>query len=303
MKPDHLLKQAKLSLLLLVVLAPVIIWIMGCLLPEPPASSILNDHFWANKIANEDKYDIVITGDSRVYRGIDPGILSRKMNLSAFNYGFSSAGLDSLLIDNVVQLLDPKGKKILMIGVTPASFTDESLNNEHWKSLKKLDSKVLWIQKNLYPSLSFFNAYSLSDLKKIQQNEKYYQTFNNNGFAFSNRIPADTFIALAPYVQFLNENKINYGALANFCQLIKQLNETGIKCYAFRVPVATPVKQIEDRLFDFGYFIHEFEQSGGVWIPMPQYGFSSYDGSHLEGLSAQKYSALLADSLMHHLPE
>jgi hypothetical protein len=114
MKPDHLLKQAKLLLILMVILVPVLVWIMGQLLPEPPASTILNESFWAHKIDNRGRYDMVITGDSRVYRGIDPGIISQKMDLSSFNYGFSSAGLDSLLINNAILLLDPNGKKILL---------------------------------------------------------------------------------------------------------------------------------------------------------------------------------------------
>ena len=166
MKQANQIIKARKALIALLISVPLFVFLLGNILPEQPSSPMLNDRFWADKIAGGKQYDIVAVGDSRIYRGINPDIISEKLGASVFNFGFSSAGLDSILITDAVKLLKPDGLKILLIGVTPSSFTDEALRNEHFQTLKRINSKDLWIRQNLYQYLTFFNPYSLSDLKK-----------------------------------------------------------------------------------------------------------------------------------------
>lgn len=281
----------------MLILVPLFIFTLGKILPEQPSSSLLRDSFWANKVANGKQYDIVVVGDSRIYRGVNPDIISERSGGSVFNFGFSSAGLDPILLGNAVKLLKPDGMKILLIGVTPASFTGESLKNEHYLSLRNIPEKDLWIQQNLYPYLTFFNAYSLADLKKISKGENYFQTFYPNGFVYSEKTPSDTFEAVKSYIKFLDKNQIDHQSKNIFLGLIKRLNAQGIKSYGFRVPVATPIRTIENSVFNFRLFRNEFTDAGGHWLSLPPYGFRSYDGSHLDGPSALKLSGIIGDSI------
>lgn len=290
-------KYSRYSLILLMVLAPVLVWLAGRILPEQPYSVMLYDSFWANKINNENHYDAVLAGDSRVYRGIDPAVIHGKTGFSCFNFGFSSAGLEPALLKQAAGLLDPNGKKILLIGITPASFSEESLKNGHFTSLQKINSKDIYIRKKIYPYLSDFNYYSLSDLKKIYRGELYFQTFGKNGFVYSNKIPVDSMEALQPYKDFLDGSRIDEHAVEVFYRMVSMFRENGIRCFAFRIPVASPLRKLEDAVFDFKTFESGFVKAGGYWIDLPQCGFNSYDGSHLDGPSALRLSGVLADSM------
>ena len=91
------LHKARRSLIWIMLLTPVFLVALWKLLPPLPSSPMMRDSFWAHKVNLVDKFDIVYTGDSRVYRGIDPETVESVVGLKGFNYGFSSADLDSLL--------------------------------------------------------------------------------------------------------------------------------------------------------------------------------------------------------------
>ncbi|MDI1235682.1 MAG: hypothetical protein PSX81_15505 [bacterium] len=300
MPKNNKIEASRLGIIISVILTPIVIYLVGICLPKLPSSKMLQDAFWANKISSSKKYDIVFVGDSRIYRGINPLIVSKITFSNTVNFGFSAAGLDSTLIYSASQLLSVDGKKTMIFGITPSAFTLEASKNEHFKSLKKISKKDLWIRKHLYPELGFFNSYSLSEIKKAMNHEAYFQDCQSDGFIYSNKIPFDSTSALDAYTSYFKHTSISQLQISKFLNIIKQLQLNGIKCFAFRVPVSLPMNTLESQIFDFETFKIQLELAGAHWMDIPQKGFNSYDGSHLTGPSANKLSRILGDSILNY---
>lgn len=295
---ENKIKNSQWAIILSIVLTPVILYVMGLSLPNLPYSQLSMDAFWANKIANQKKYDMVFIGDSRIYRGINPSIVSERTNASVLNFGFSAAGLDSILIEEGLKYLDPDGKKIVVFGISPSAFTNEAIKNEHFHSLKKINNKDLWIRKNLYPKLTFFDAYSLAEIKKYLNKEAYSQICRADGFIESNKSPSDSNAALSAYEDYFKHNAISDRHQQKFIDYVKFLQKKGIKCFAFRVPTALTMTNLENSIYDNQSFINKMTEAGIHWISVPQFGFNSYDGSHLTSACANKLSQILGDSIL-----
>lgn len=291
----HTIKQ----LVILSVLIPTSLLLPAYFLPELPSSMMQKDHFWATKVAAKSEFDVVFTGDSRIYRGISTRMVdSVCTGISSYNFGFSSAGLDSVLIDKAISLLKMDGQKILVLGVSPNSLLPSSMKNEHFRMWTGRNQKDIWIKRNLYQDLNRFNPWAISDVYKWMKGAGYYERFYpEQGFVASNKIPADTMEALEVYkLHFQVENRLKYNGLIDG---IKHAKKLGVKVVMLRMPSSPGMKSLEDLYFK--EFDSEIEQIG-IALNVPYHNWSgyyvpSYDGSHLTEPAAKKLSVRLGKIL------
>lgn len=279
------------------VLVITLLAVCASLAPRLPSSPLLRDSFWARKVAAPPVYDIVLVGDSRIYRGLDPEVISKNFGgASCFNYAFSSAGPDSFLLNRAAKLLDPAGSKIMVIGISANSFTSEAMKNEHLKSLLKWNRRDLWIRKHLYPHLTQFDAYKISDLYNLVQEQGYHEGYHlATGFAASNRKPADSTSALAAYAtQFARETYSVKGE-QDFLRAVDRLMQEHISIYIIRMPTTQAMRMLEDRWLAGRLDSLEVKlRNKGCAVIVPAIGpYTSYDGSHLDGKSAQRLSSTI----------
>lgn len=297
MKDRNLHAGLKLKWLFIVV--PVIILLTYLLLPKLPSSPMIKDSFWANKVLQKSIYDIVVVGDSRIYRGINTRILEKRLNLKAYNFGFSSAGLDSLLLTDASKLLDSNGAKILIIGLSPNSFMESSLKNTHLLTWRKKDKKDLYVKHYIYPYLNIFNSYSISDIYKQIKNESYYENFDiEKGFVASHKQPIDSTSAIDAYKKQFKEEQYSLEAEIAFIRILTQFKKQGYTIYIIRVPVSTEMYQLEQIYFQTELQLKEQLSISGIeFIELNHISIKTYDGSHLEWQSANKISEILASKI------
>ena len=87
--------------------------------------------FWYKKTFAPNDQDILLVGDSRVYRGLSPAAMAAVLKGSKIlNFGYSSAGFEPFFLDAAVKKLSAKGKRILVLGVTPHSLTAIAAQNK-----------------------------------------------------------------------------------------------------------------------------------------------------------------------------
>lgn len=287
---NHMAKQKITGLVVAVV---ILLAACAFLAPRLPSSPMLRDSFWAHKIDPGKQYDIVLVGDSRVYRGLDPEVIESRLNgsLSCFNYGFSSAGLDSFLLNHAAALLNPGG--VMVIGLSANSFTEESARNEHLHSLLKWNNKDVWIRKHLYPMLSIFDAYRISDFANMVKKEGYYEDYHlKYGFAASYKVPLDSSSALSAYKRQFSATQYSPVVEKNFLVAVLDLQMRGIKVAAFRMPTSAGMCDLENQwLAGRLDKLEKKLRAMGVIILDPGPGsYRSYDGSHLEKESAERLS-------------
>ena len=265
---------------------------------------MLKESFWANKVTADSIYDLVAVGDSRVYRGIDPEEIEAQYfkikgsKIDAFNFGFSSAGLEPYILEKAKVLLSQGGKKILLIGISPNSFIESSQENGHLKKVESQDAKDLWIKKHIYPELSVFRRYAISDFVKYKHKEFYLEKFNlKTGFVGSSKLPYDSTAAINQYTKQLKANKIDTFAVRVFLETLQVLKSEGIRIVAIRIPTTLRMQILEDKLTDnfCQDLFNKIEAEGIECISVHDSEIHSYDASHLDEKSAKRLSLKIAD--------
>ena len=293
----HKAKQQWIGIL---IAMPALFILFKSMLPTLPSNPMLKEAFWAKKVSADASYDLVLIGDSRVYRGIDPVAIQAQTALKTLNFGFSSGGLNLDIIDKAMQHLNPQGAKCLLLAVSPNALLKSSESNGHYHQIADLSKADLYIQSTVYESLSALHAYALSDFMKLRVGEKYFEAFKlNTGFVYSNHLPYDSAAALYQYRQQFSKNSIDTTTAFKLLEAIVKLPSKGFQVVLCRVPTSLKMRQLEDQLTnDFvPRFLQQATQAGVRVLDLPIGPFHSYDGSHLDGASAVKLSKVIGDSL------
>ena len=287
----------------------VLIVIFGTIKPQSVDPLVANREashwFWTNKVHNTEVYDIVLVGDSRLYRGVSPvamqEVLGEKFRI--LNFGFSSGGINVGMINEAQsRLAENSRNKTIILSVTPYSLTLDSANNKHFLTeLNRPKEEVL--QRLTYsPWLRFFKPVTPSLLlERIRGKQKkpeimYYEDFHSDGWVGSRTEPSDPNRALKSYVKTFKKYQVDSELVKEVCAEVGKLRDEGVNVFAFRPPVSYSMLELENKMsgFEQQHFIDLFQRNGGVWLDIPSEGYETYDGSHMFKESAERFSVELA---------
>lgn len=295
------------------LLTIILLWIAGKVFPPSPSSTMLSELFWTNKASPNQNYDIVFIGDSRIYRGIDPDTISEILKPIApfrvFNFGFSSAGLDTNFLDAGAALLDTNAaQKIIVLGVTPSALADENLVNTHYYQEKNRPITELWQRRYINPYFSYFDPTTPLMFRNAYRGlkEGYYQEYKLNGWIASTKVPKDVWKDLWVVEQGFEKAEFSLWVQKLLIKKIAEWTKKGFKVFAFRPPAVKHFEEVEDKLSGISQnaLIAQMEAAGGIWIEIPnRYSYETYDGNHLEKESAQRLSAFLGQSIKNTLQD
>jgi len=281
------------------------------MLPPLPSSSMVSDLFWTNKAYPETKFDVVIIGDSRIYRGVNPVKIEEEVasvgKMTAFNYGFSSAGLDTEFMDAGAALLDESSTHpVIVLGITPSSLADENMVNEHHQQEKNRSPIELWQRRNINPYFSFFDPTLPSVMRNAYRGEKegYYQDYKLNGWIASDKIPRDVWGGYWHVEKAYPEADFSLSIRKNLIAKVAEWEKRGIQVFGFRPPAAEHFEAFETKseYFPEKAIIAQFEAAGGTWIEIPnRKNYETYDGNHLEEKSAERLSSFLGQAIKNEM--
>jgi len=261
------------------------------------------DYVFINKVHNKKKYGIIVYGDSRIYRGISPKILSNYFNgTDIINYGFSSGSFSNRMITEIINRSNHK-EKILIFGITPHSFTPNAIKDEDFLQYKNLKREEIERTIYFYPLSRYIQSYNIY---KILENKNviYHQEYNTDGWVASWKEPEDTNEAISSYLKVFNNNKVSPKIINDFISNINKLSHDGYRIFAFRPPTSVAIRNIEDSTSGFNeeLFVKQFETAGGIWINIPDYTkYKTYDGSHLKKEYAIKLSHFIGNKIKSYL--
>jgi hypothetical protein len=273
--------------------------------PDIPTSSMQSDLFWSNKVQPNQQFELVFIGDSRIYRGISPNIIEEELaeidTFSVFNYGFSSAGLDTAFLDAGAALLNPNSeKRMIVLGITASSLADENLVNAHHWQEKNRHPVEIWQRKNINPYLSFFDPTSPLVLRNAYRGEKigYYQNYQQNGWIASDKLPRDDWKEYWHVQKTYPTVKFSVSVRENLIKKVAQWEAEGIQVFGFRPPAAAHFEAVETKYYPEEALKTQFEAVGGTWIEIPnRTSYITYDGNHLEEASAKKLSSFVGKAI------
>ncbi len=265
----------------------------------------MRDRFWIHKTFAPAKYDVVIMGDSRVYRGVSPDVMEKKLkNFKILNFGYSNGGLNPEMYKAAEEKLGKSDRpKIIVLSISANAITGFSRDNTQYRQERTLsrEEKIEGLYLN---NISYWfsptSPQKLLDTLNGKKENKYYRNhYNMNGYVASEKFPVDTTEAISSYVDDFNHYKVDEKYLQELYSQVKSWTSRGIKVVGFRPPVSLPMRQLEDSLgrYNENEIMTGFEQAGGYWLNLNPNQYKTYDGSHLTIESAKKLSAVLADKI------
>lgn len=292
--------QAKRAMKVFRIILPFLLILPALILPSLPSSPMMRDAFWASKFTQKAICDYVIIGDSRAYRGIDPSLFPRSLHRQAFNFGFSSASPDSALIEHALNALSDTGKRTVIITISANSFMSGSIDNRHYHSVESWSPTDKYLRTELYPWISFFDNYNVSDLYKTFKHEAYYEHFGlGTGFAASDKVPLDSNSALPAYRKQFELEQYSKAAELSFKRYVLRLKSKGYRVLVLRMPCTNAMLQLEDSATNraIPLLLKEMQAGGIMVMPFYSEGMISYDGSHLRSESSRAFTYHLMDYL------
>lgn len=291
-------------------LTAVLVVAIGLARPRP--ASVLEDQgvhptrFWAEKAADVSRYDVVLAGDSRVFRGLAPSVIAQELGgARVTNAGFSGACLCGAYLDHVVARLDrTSARRTLVLGVTPHALTAHAeRDNGYLAEARRTRSERLervW----LAPALDFVAPIAPADLVRAARREpprgsRYVQRHEPDGWVASALLPPEPDRALGEYRRVLTGSAVEPRLVAALADRVRGLAADGTRVVAFRPPASPALRRLEEELgrFDEPATRAALESAGARWVDVDPERYPTYDGSHLDEASARALSRDLARDL------
>lgn len=282
-------------------LAAVFIAAMGSLRPDKP-QGLYEKRYWATKISWRHCADVVLTGDSRILGGISPEEMKKTLgDRRIVNYAFASNLYTPEYLEAVEQVLDPESEnRIILLGITPHSLTEDPDVTGQFSSLKGLSRRQIYIDMHLAPILSFFDYMSFGDALKglvpsLAETHTRRELCEDGWLAYDRQPPGEK-KELKKYARMYQKSRVSSRMVDELNAFVGRWTAMSIRVYAFLMPSCSEMVDLEEQYsgFDQRQFVADFERAGGMWIDVDPRRHDSFDGSHLGRQAALEFSRELA---------
>jgi len=270
------------------------------------SGTMSRDGFWRHKAHVTGQYDLVLLGDSRVYRGISPEAVAAAVgDLRVLNFGWSAAGLGGVLMPAAEARLDPQGRRWVGLGVTAHGLSERAVGNAQYRRFAALPApspRTQALERVLDRHFASLLPEQVDELQEQIASEgvdRYIERFHSNGWVASRTEPEDPSRALDYYRSMLSRRPVSPQVLDSLCSKISAWVGEGVQVFAFEPPVAPAMRHLEAEIagFDAAAVQAAIESAGGTWLVPAGAPYRSYDGSHLPEDEALRYSTALGEAL------
>lgn len=255
--------------------------------------------YWARKADASGPRSIVVGGDSRVYRGVNPKAFAD----DGLNFGFSAQGYSEAYIEALDRLTAPDGALLLAIDAPLFIGSVERIGDYNKLAARNAFERRIYAQ--LGPSARMFEPVPLSRVLRAIVNRgrpaepyAYLQIWHDNGWVESDQDPRDASRQLAAISTIWAREAIDPTLVQTTLELVRSRDLV----FGFEPPMALATREARERAFpgQMEELRRAFEAAGGVWIEIDPGQFETYDGVHLTAASARRLSETLAAEVQAH---
>lgn len=295
-----MVKQSNIFFTLLI--AAVFVVSMSFILPKND-EKYLGDMFWVRKTFASANKNIVLMGDSRVYRGLSPAVMQQVLpTAKILNFGYSNGGLNPIMFEAAENKLTSGKTRVIVLGITANALSDYTKENKQYlQELKRPREEVI---ERLYlaPISYWFSATSPEKLKvsfNTQNKAKqswYISKYHMNGYVESDKFPVDTLEAIASYTNDFKNFQVDDKHMDSLFKQVRSWTNKGILVVAYRPPISQPMLDLENSMarYNKNRIAEGIQSAGGHWIDLQNGSYKTYDGSHIDRPSAKKLSLKIA---------
>ncbi len=252
--------------------------------------------FWFNKM-NAEASDLLILGDSRMYRGFDSG--------RGLNFAFSSNSYTKDYLEFALSKVKENGTVIL--GITPQSLTDYNLD-DHFRLMRdqsrNVFSESLHLLETLIPRSNLFTFMSGEKLPWKYYPQDARVIYHTNGWMETLMNRPTSSMGKESYAEAFKSHAFNpqyTENISNFILEVRKLKHARV--YLVYPPTSQEVYELENTfaVSKMNVFeeIRKLEAStGATFVDVPQYHvMDTFDGDHLDSEHARRYTKAVMDSI------
>lgn len=266
---------------------------------------VVRNSLLLEKISWKNRFDIVVTGDSRTLTGVSPLAMENILpGEKIANLGFIALIYSQEYMNYVRESLsEPVKNKIIVLCFTPRSLVTNQKEECYFRIYNKEARNLLRVDINSYFKRlsSLFRELSEDDMKNhFKEGDIRYLSFCfDTGWVASRLYPEDPNDQKAQYKLLFLGDKYDEKVLEMIFRNVKKWTGEGIIVAGVRLPTSPSIKIVEDKFsgLDMQKVQSKFEENGGIWLNPRSSFFVSYDGSHARYDSAVIYSKDLANEL------
>ncbi len=262
--------------------------------------------FWVRKASVRGELEVVLAGDSRVFRGLSPSAMKGTLaGRSVANLGFSGACLCGRYLSYVEAALDPRARTpLIVLGITPHSLTAHAAKDNGYVAEARRSRSEALERAYLTPAMDFFEPVTMKAVSNAwtgagRPPTRYVQRFADDGWVASDLEPPEPDGALREYEAVLGASPVDRGLVAALVATTARWAQRGVRVVGFRPPVSARMRELEDRLgaFDEPELQRRFVGAGGEYLVFDDAAYPTYDGSHVGAAVALALSRDLAARL------
>lgn len=250
--------------------------------------------------------DVVFVGDSRTHNGVSPGAMSEALpRLRLGNYGWSSLGWSSKPLESARRTLDPNGKRVMVLGVTPHGFTQRSATQNAFLDTSQSAFLDRWAVKTLPVATNFFSSFGPNQWLRALNPELGQVPFeiHDDGWFEAHTKPLKGARIVRMYADRLRASPYDPKLLELLCAEIRRLCAAGVTVIAYRPPVSPEMFEVEAKIgrYDEAPIRRALIEAGATYVDVPG-TYQTYDGSHLNSQEARRFSSELGKILAAEIP-
>lgn len=284
-----------------VIIAALLILSMGMLRPDKPPGMYPN-RYWATKIGWQHCADVVLTGDSRTLMSLSPAEMQKELTGGRiFNYGFGGNWYSPEYLEAVEKVLDPESSsKTIIMGISPNSLTQKAPEAGNFAELRGLSRQQAYLDIHFPAVMHFFEPMSFRDashglfpgLAETHTRKEYFA----DGWLAADKKPGGGRNEIKRYRKIYEQNQVCDEVIEDLIGSVSKWTSSGITVYGFPPPSCREMVEMEKEIsgLNEAEFAAAFERAGGIWVPVDQLGYDSFDGSHLQQDAALEFSRDLA---------
>jgi hypothetical protein len=264
----------------------------------PNLSGRRNDlTFWLNKFSYP-KSQIIITGDSRVYQGINPLMIEKSLKESTLNFAFSSNSYTQSYLTYITKTFENSSTYIL--GLSGQSLTQYagSSNFENYLNYdQNFIKKCLKFVDLAIPKFNLNNLLLTGEL--ISPNPDKTITYIKKGQIATTLLKKNKEQhADKSYNKNYEQHPIDETLIKNLKSFIGSAIKKGKKVYFFNPPTSKEVSLVDSKHYDFNGLKKELEKVGAIFINLEERRIvETFDGDHLSGDDSAKFTKYFIQQL------
>lgn len=269
--------------------------------PSGRNTAMTEDTFFANKLVQHNKFDMILAGDSRTTLGVAPAEMAEQLpEVKIFNFGFLGVSLSGDYLRRITSLLlqDTSETRMIVLGISPPALTPMAARANTYLEWEGKNHATVLQHAYLGEWLTYFQPYDLS----LGRGVEFKQHFYADGWQATTLIPADeNREVVAGKIHFAN-TQVSAEMIEALLNTVRVWTAQGIRVYGFRPPVSPALYNLENNISGFqeDSFRQQFAEAGGHWLHTEN-KYPTYDGSHLNETSARQFSQDLAADIQRDL--